>query len=96
MVDAGVKNPQKSLDVVELTPSKQRHIVETLRMDFSVRQICEVLGFHRSNLYYVPKSAPYEEVLRAEIEKLALQYPTYGYRRIRKLLQRQGHTVGSI
>ena len=64
-------------------------------MDFSVRQICEVLGFHRSNLYYVPKSAPYEEVLRAEIEKLALQYPTYGYRRIRKLLQRQGHTFGS-
>ncbi len=70
-------------------------MVEALRIDYSVRQICEVLGFTRSNLYYAPKSDPYEEVLRAEIEKLALQYPTYGYRRIRKLLQRMGHTVGS-
>ena len=69
-------------------------MVEALRTDYSMRQICEVLGFHRSNLYYVPKSAPSEEVLRAEIEKLALQYPTYGYRRITQLLQRQGHTVG--
>ena len=70
-------------------------MVEALRIDYSVRQICEVLGFPRSNLYYAPKSDPYEEVLRAEIEKLALQYPTYGYRRITKLLQRMGHTVGS-
>ena len=69
-------------------------MVEALRTDYSMRQICEVLGFHRSNLYYAPKSDPSEEVLRAEIEKLALQYPTYGYRRITQLLQRQGHTVG--
>ena len=69
-------------------------MIEALRTDYSVRQICEVLGFHRSNLYYAPKIDPYEEVLRAEIETLALRYPTYGYRRIRKLLQRQGHTVG--
>ena len=60
-----------------------------------MREICEVLGFTRSNLYYAPKSGPYEEVLCAEIEKLALQYPTYRYRRITKLLQRMGHTVGS-
>ncbi len=75
--------------------TEQREIVEALRTDYSVRQICEVLGFTRSNLYYAPKSNPYEEVLRSEIEKLALQYPTYGYRRMRKLLQRRGHTVGS-
>ena len=70
-------------------------MIEALRTDYSVRQICEVLGFHRSNLYYAPKSDPYEDVLRAEIETLALRYPTYGYRRITQLLQRQGHTVGS-
>ena len=69
-------------------------MVEALRTDYSMRQICEVLGFHRSNLYYAPKSDPSEEVLRAEIEKLALRYPTYGYRRITQLLQRQGRTVG--
>ena len=69
-------------------------MVEALRTDYSMRQICEVLGFHRSNLYYAPKSDPSEEVLREEIETLALRYPTYGYRRITKLLQHQGHTVG--
>ena len=69
-------------------------MIEALRTDYSVRQICEVLGFHRSNLYYAPKSDPSEEVLRAEIETLALRYPTYGYRRITKLLQHQGHPVG--
>ena len=69
-------------------------MVEALRTDFSVRQICETLGFNRSNLYYQPKSDPYEEVLREDIERLSLRYPTYGYRRITQLLVRCGHTVG--
>ena len=33
-------------------------------------------------------------MLRDEIEKLAAQYPTYGYRRITQLLVNQGYTVG--
>ena len=70
-------------------------MVEALRTDFSVRQICDTLGFNRSNLYYrYPKSDPYEEVLREDIERLSLRYPTYGYRRITQLLLRSGHTVG--
>ena len=32
--------------------------------------------------------------LRAEIETLALRYPTYGYRRITQLLVNQGYPVG--
>ena len=63
-------------------------------MDFLVRQICETLGFNKSTLYYQPKSDPSEDVLREEIEKLALRYPTYGYRRITKLLLRMGYSVG--
>ena len=35
-------------------------MIEALRTDFSVRQICEILGFNRSNLYYRPKQAPCE------------------------------------
>ena len=38
-------------DVVELN-SEQRHILETLRTEFSVRQICETLDFNKSTLYY--------------------------------------------
>jgi len=77
-----------------LKPSEQRHIVETLRTEYSVRQICEVLGFNKSTLYYQPKLDPSEEVLREEIEKLAAAYPTYGYRRITQLLVNQGYPVG--
>ena len=75
--------------------TQQREIVEALRTDYSVRQICEVLGFTRSTLYYHPKQDSSESVLRDEIETLALRYPTYGYRRITKLLVRMGYTVGS-
>ena len=74
---------------------EQREIVEALRTDYSVRQICEVLGFTRSSLYYHPKPDPSEDILCDEIETLALRYPTYGYRRITKLLVRIGYTVGS-
>ena len=60
-----------------------------------MRQICEVLGFNKSTLYYQPKNDPSEDVLREEIELLAeTRYPTYGYRRITKLLVRMGHSVG--
>ena len=80
--------------MVELIPSEQRQIVEALRTDYSVRQICETLGFNKSTLYYQPKIDASEEGLRTEIEKLAAAYPTYGYRRITKLLLRMGYTVG--
>ena len=53
-----------------------------------------MLGFIRSNFYYQPKIDPSAEVLRAEIEKLAAQYPTYGYRRITHLLVKAGYAVG--
>ena len=59
-----------------------------------MREICEVLGFTRSNFYYQPKIDPSEDALRSEIEKLAAAYPTYGYRRITHLLVKAGYAVG--
>ena len=59
-----------------------------------MREICQTLGFHKSTFYYQPKSDPSEDVLREEIQTLATEHPTYGYRRIRALLLRQGHIVG--
>ena len=74
---------KKSLDLeTGLIPSEKREMVEALRTDYSVRQICETLGLNRSGLYYQPKSDPSQEVLRDEIEKLSGRYPKYGYRRI--------------
>ena len=75
-------------------PSEKCHIAGALGSDYSVRQICEVLGFTRSNFYYHPKEDPYEHLLRDEIERLASAHPTYGYRRITKLLVQQGYCVG--
>ena len=59
-----------------------------------MRQIGQTLGFNKSTFYYQPKSDASEDVLRAEIQRLAVAYPTYGYRRITKLLVAEGHTVG--
>ena len=59
-----------------------------------MREICQTLGFNKTPFYYQPKSDPSEDLLRAEIQKLAARYPTYGYRRIRALLLRQGYTLG--
>ena len=59
-----------------------------------MRQICETLGFHRSLLYYHPKSDPSEAELVSKIEQLCQRYPTYGYRRITHLLTNEGYCVG--
>ena len=80
--------------MAQLNRSQKQKLVETLHTDYSVRQICDVLGFHRSSLYYHPQSDSFEQQLRDEIEKLAARYPTYGYRRITQLLRRMGYTVG--
>ena len=77
-----------------MIPAKQRQIVEALRTEHSVRDICGVLGIPRSTLYYQPKLDPSEEGLRTRIEQLAATYPTYGYRRITQLLAAEGHPVG--
>ena len=61
---------------------------------YSIRKpICKTLGYNRNLLYYQPKRDPSEGELREKIEALCLQYPKYGYRRIRELLLRQGDAV---
>ncbi|RKU39203.1 IS3 family transposase [Candidatus Poribacteria bacterium] len=75
-------------------PSQQRRLVEMLRKEYSMRQIYQVLGFNKSTYYYQPRIDSSEDVLRAEIQRLAAAYPTYGYRRITKVLVAEGHTVG--
>jgi transposase InsO family protein len=59
-----------------------------LRQHYSVRQVCRVLGFTRSRYYYQTRSHD-ETTLQRAIERLAGEWPTYGYRRITALLQRE-------
>ena len=83
--------------MVELTASKKREMVEKVHnaSSYSIRKpICKTLGYNRNLLYYrYPKRDPSEGQLREKIEALCLQYPKYGYRRIRELLLGQGYTV---
>ena len=54
--------------------------------------LCEALGLPRSSAYY--RAQPGEDrLIRAALIELAGQWPTYGYRRLTVMLQRQGHVV---
>jgi len=55
---------------------------------YSVKVVCEVLGVTRSSYYYQPVESPDEAKLRGAIKKTAAEWPTYGYRRMTKQLQR--------
>ena len=56
--------------------------------------ICAVLGYPRSNFYYQPHPDD-DTALRAELERLAAEWPTYGYRRLTAQLGREWQTVNS-
>ncbi|MEO0565559.1 MAG: IS3 family transposase, partial [Chloroflexota bacterium] len=64
----------------------------SLRTAYSVTDLCTVLDCPRSSLNY--RSQREQEVeLKQAIERLAAQWVTYGYRRITKMLQREGWQV---
>jgi putative transposase len=53
-----------------------------------VRQVCRALGYARSS-HYSQRRPRDETTLKAAIERLAGEWPTYGYRRLTALLQRE-------
>jgi putative transposase len=59
---------------------------------YPVRQVCRVLGYARSHYYYRARPCA-EPALQAAIERLAGEWPTYGYRRITALLRREDFQV---
>ena len=65
-----------------------------LREQFPINMLCEVLGVPRSSAYYEPRPDEDRPLLDALIE-VAGQWPTYGYRRLTKQLQREGHAVNA-
>ncbi len=62
----------------------------------SVRQLCQMLRVNRAWYYQRLKGAPAPAAdleLRDAIERLVLEFPGYGYRRVTVALQRAGWTV---
>ena len=59
----------------------------------SVRDLCELVGVDRSWYYQKPTAAEKAQAdveLRDAIERITLEFPGYGYRRVTKQLHRQG------
>lgn len=64
--------------------------------EMSVERLCELMGVSRS--WYYERPTPEERVhrdveLRDAIERIVLEFPGYGYRRVTKELHRRGWTV---
>lgn len=68
----------------------------TLVEQYSARLVCRLLAFPRCQLYRQPAGpAANEAALRADLQRLAGEWPTYGYRRLTALLRREGWEVNS-
>ena len=65
----------------------------TLLDDYPARLVCRLLDFPRCALYREPAPPPDEAALRAALQRLAGEWPTYGYRRLTALLRREGWAV---
>jgi putative transposase len=76
-----------------LESGQKREMVEALRHEFPIALICEVLDYPRSQVYYQAQAPGDESDIQAAIRQIAGQYPTYGYRRVTKQLQKQGHVI---
>ncbi len=63
------------------------------RSEVSLRRACKVLGVPLSTYCYQPRLSSEEEELTERINKLAVDYGRYGYRRITALLQIEGWKV---
>ena len=59
-----------------------------LAEEYPVKMACEVFNMSRSSYYYQPVESSDEAKLKRAIKKEAAEWPTYGYRRITKQLQR--------
>lgn len=63
-----------------------------LYSEFSVSLLCQVVGLSRSSFYYQSEAVDDLE-LRDALERVALEFPRYGYRRSTVELKRRGWNV---
>ena len=62
---------------------------------YPIRLLCRLLGVPRSSVYYEPQSAIDEAMIKTALLDLAAEWPTYGYRRLTIMMQRDGWPVNS-
>jgi putative transposase len=69
-------------------------MIVSLRAQFSISMLCDVLGVPRSSIYDAPRPDE-DRSLRDALIEVAGRWPTYGYRRLTKQLKREGRVVNS-
>jgi transposase InsO family protein len=65
-----------------------------LNQHYPIKLLCEVLGVPRSSVYYEPRPSE-DRPIRDALVDVAGRWPTYGYRRLTKQLQREGRAVNA-
>ncbi len=66
-----------------------------LTADYPVRLICRATGWPRSSLYLDNVPAADADELHDAVLRLAGEWPTYGYRRLTRMLRRQGWRINA-
>jgi putative transposase len=62
---------------------------------YPIRLVCRLLGVPRSSVYYAPRPAIDEAMLKTALLDLAAEWPTFGYRRLTVLMRRLGWPVNA-
>ena len=68
-------------------------LIDNLNSELSISHQAELIGISRSSVYYEPVLDEYDLVLKRLIDEQYTLTPFYGSRRIKVILQRNGHEV---
>lgn len=83
--------------LVSLASSKERQVLVDSKHNLSLNKQCRLLHVNKSSLYYKPTkpfSTSRDIGILDAINNIYSDFPSYGYRRIYKQLQRDGYNVG--
>lgn len=84
---------QKKTEAFSLT--EKRGLILPGDANFTIERQCELLGLSRSTYYYESCiDDAFNLAMMREIDRLFMEYPFYGKRRISATLQSKGHAVG--
>jgi transposase InsO family protein len=68
-------------------------MIQQMKADYPLRQLCAALDCPTSTSYYGPQNRDESDLVGA-IEQVLLRFPFYGYRKVHKELLRRGMTTG--
>jgi putative transposase len=80
-----------------LASSKERKVLVDTKLDISLNKQCKLLHINKSTLYYnpiIPFSSDSDLNVLDAINNIYSDFPSYGYRRIRSQLLRDGYNIG--